>query len=85
MDGSNVHDRRLCTSMTLQEGHSHSSSSIGKNVTLDVICFIISRISPCTSFSVFSFFFFPPAVADDPDTPDAGLEAEGALLLAGGG
>ena len=36
---------------------SHSSSKMGRNVTLDVICFMISLISPCTSFSVFSFFF----------------------------
>jgi hypothetical protein len=36
---------------------SQSSSRIGRNVTLDVICFIISLISPWTSFSVFWCFF----------------------------
>jgi len=42
--------------------NSHSSSRIGRNVTLDVICFIISLISPWTSFSVFWCFFagLPP-------------------------
>lgn len=37
----------------------HSSSNVGKNVTLAVICFMISLISPWTSFSVFSFGFPP--------------------------
>ena len=49
---------------TRQKGriNSHSSSRIGRNVTLDVICFIISLISPWTSFSVFWCFFagLPP-------------------------
>lgn len=42
--------------------HSHSSCSIGKNVVVLVICFMISLISPWTSFSVFSFFFPPVSV-----------------------
>lgn len=37
--------------------YSHCSSRMGKNVTELVICFIISLISPCTSFSVLGLPF----------------------------
>ena len=40
----------------------HSSCKIGRKVVVLVICFIISLISPWTSFSVFSFFFPPVSV-----------------------
>jgi hypothetical protein len=49
---------------------------MGRNVTLEVICFIISLISPCTSFSVFSFFFPPLAPAPPAAPPAAGADAE---------
>lgn len=63
-----------------RDGDAHGSSSIGRNVTDDVICFMISRISACTSFSVFGLTFLPPpavgaGAADGGASPSADVDA----------